>query len=409
MRSHAWIVVILILVHLSSIEGKGKCPKRFKKRGCRPLVIPNTVRSGCRPPYKCGDVCRYACVPGCVRQRGATVRTCRYGRYWIGGKRLKCSCSPCTSGPPVIRNANVVWGSGCSAPFTAGTTCSYQCDHGHSKVGGAETKMCVDGVWRGSSLDCDAVQCPTLTAPEFGSLTPPGPHSYPNLVTFNCETGYVLTGAGDTTCQANGTWSNLVPTCTPVQCPARAAPANGAVHPHGPVSYPNGVTFTCNTGYVMNGASTPTCRADGTWSHPVPTCTPVQCPARAAPANGAVSPTGAVSYPNGVTFTCNSGYVLNGAAAATCRADGTWSHPVPVCTAGPCPTLSAPNNGALSPLGPHGYQTVVTFTCNPGYVLNGVTSATCQADGTWSHPVPTCTPVQCPILSPPINAQKMFQ
>ncbi|KAI8494928.1 CUB and sushi domain-containing protein 2 [Branchiostoma belcheri] len=176
-------------------------------RGCRPQVFRNTVRSGCRRPFKCGDQCRYACVPGCVKQRGATVRTCRHGRYWIGGR-------PCSGPPPVVRNAEVIWGSGCSAPFTAGTTCSYQCDHGYRKVGGAETKMCVDGGWRGSSLDCDAVQCPTLTAPAFGSLTPSGPHSYPNLVTFTCETGYVLTGAATSTCQANGTWSNSVPTCT---------------------------------------------------------------------------------------------------------------------------------------------------------------------------------------------------
>ncbi|XP_019641868.1 PREDICTED: cubilin-like [Branchiostoma belcheri] len=194
-------------------EGLGPGTPDLIMSGCRPLVLRNTVRSGCSRPFKCGDQCRYTCVPGCVRQRGATVRTCRHGRYWIGGKGLKCSCRPC-SGPPVVRNAEVIWGSGCSAPFTAGTTCSYQCDHGYRKVGGAETKMCVDGGWRGSSLDCDAVQCPTLTAPAFGSLTPSGPHSYPNLVTFTCETGYVLTGAATTTCQANGTWSNPVPTCT---------------------------------------------------------------------------------------------------------------------------------------------------------------------------------------------------
>ncbi|KAI8513840.1 hypothetical protein Bbelb_081640 [Branchiostoma belcheri] len=303
---------------------------------------------GCRRPFKCGDQCRYACVPGCVRQRGATVRTCRHGRYWIGGKRLKCSCSPC-SGPPVIRNADVIWGSGCSAPFTAGTTCSYQCDHGYRKVGGAETKMCVDGGWRGSSLDCDVVQCPARAAPANGAVSPIGAVSYPNGVTFTCNTGYVLNGASTPTCQADGTWSHPVPTCTLVQCPARAAPSNGAVSPIGAVSYPNGVTFTCNTGYVLNGASTPTCRADGTWSHPVPTCTPVQCPARAAPANGAVSPTGAVSYPNSVTFTCNTGYILNGDASATCRADGTWSHPVPVCTGQAEPEPSGEPEGEPEP------------------------------------------------------------
>ncbi|XP_078702865.1 zonadhesin-like [Branchiostoma floridae x Branchiostoma belcheri] len=51
-----------------------------------------------------------------------------------------------------------------------------------------------------------------------------------------------------------------------------------------------------------------------------------------APTYGAVSPTGPVYYPNGVTFTCNSGFELNGTDVATCQADGTWSNPVPTCT-----------------------------------------------------------------------------
>ncbi|XP_078692054.1 uncharacterized protein LOC144922266 [Branchiostoma floridae x Branchiostoma belcheri] len=63
----------------------------------------------------------------------------------------------------------------------------------------------------------------------------------------------------------------------------------------------------------------------------------------------------------------------------------------PTPTAVECPVLTAPGNGALSPAGSRQYQDVVTFTCNPGYVLNGAAAATCQAGGTWSNPVPTCT------------------
>ena len=35
-------------------------------------------------------------------------------------------------------------------------------------------------------------------------------------------------------------------------------------------------------------------------------------------------------------------------------------------------------------------NTTVTFTCNYGDPLDGDTSATCEASGNWSHPVPTC-------------------
>ncbi|XP_078666467.1 polycystin family receptor for egg jelly-like isoform X3 [Branchiostoma floridae x Branchiostoma belcheri] len=280
---------------------------------------------------------------------------------------------------------------------------TFSCDQGYELDGSTSATCQGDGSWNASVPDCNAVQCPARAAPANGAVSPTGAVSYPNSVTFTCNQGYVLNGTADTTCQTDGTWSNPVPTCPPVQCPTRAAPANGAVSPTGAVSYPNGVTFTCNPGYTLNGAATPTCQADGTWSNPVPTCTPVQCPARAAPANGAVSPTGAVSYPNSVTFTCNQGYVLNGTADTTCQTDGTWSNPVPTCTPVQCPARAAPANGAVSPTGAVPYPNSVTFTCNSGYTLNGVPRPTCQADGTWSHPVPTCTPVQCPARAAPAN------
>ncbi|XP_078681734.1 uncharacterized protein LOC144916481 [Branchiostoma floridae x Branchiostoma belcheri] len=55
-----------------------------------------------------------------------------------------------------------------------------------------------------------------------------------------------------------------------------------------------------------------------------------------------------------------------------------------------CPTLTAPDNGTLSPGGANSYNDVVTFTCNQGYELEGNSSVRCQADRTWSGPVPTC-------------------
>ncbi|XP_078610838.1 P-selectin-like [Branchiostoma floridae x Branchiostoma japonicum] len=399
MRSNLWISAIFVLVLFETIDG-GRCPRRFRRRGCRALTLPNTIRSNCQAPFRCGDECRYECVPGCVKRTGARVRVCRFGRYWRGGRGLKCSCRPCGS-PPDVRDAGV---SGCTAPFTAGTTCSYQCNPGFRNVGGSETRMCVDGRWEGSTLNCAAIPCPTLTGPAFGSLTPPGPHSYPIRVTFTCNTGYVRNGASSTVCQADGTWSDPVPTCTPVQCQLFWAPLHGTLNPVGTNSYQTVVRFTCNTGYVLNGAADTTCQADGTWSNAVPTCTPVQCPTLTAPANGVLIPIGATSYQVRVMFICNPGYHLNGASSATCRADGTWSNSAPTCTLRACPTLTPPTNGTLSPPGPaYSYPTQVTITCNSGYQLNGVSPVTCQANGQWSNPVPTCTPRQCPGLTAPTN------
>ncbi|XP_078578184.1 E-selectin-like [Branchiostoma floridae x Branchiostoma japonicum] len=127
------------------------------------------------------------------------------------------------------------------------------------------------------------------------------------------------------------------------------------------------------------------------------------CSALTAPTNGALSPPGPYSYQNQVTVTCNSGYKLNGVSPVTCKADGTWSNPIPTCTrtSGQCSALSAPTNGARTPpTGANFFGNTVTFTCNAGFVRNGAATVTCQSDGTWTNHVPTCRQIDTCSLNP---------
>ncbi|XP_035669072.1 P-selectin-like [Branchiostoma floridae] len=275
---------------------------------------------------------------------------------------------------------------------------TFTCNTGYDLDGVSPVTCQADGTWSNPVPICRP-RCPVLTAPTNGARTPPtGENSYQDVIRFTCNTGYVRNGAFDTTCQADATWSNPVPTCETRQCNALTVPTNGALSPAAPHNYPATVTFSCNAGYVGNGAVTTTCQADGTWSNPVPTCTPRPCQALTAPTDGALSPAAPHNYPVTVTFTCNAGYVRNGAQTTTCQADGSWSNPTPTCIPGQCSTLTAPTNGALSPLGATSLGNTVTFTCNSGYLLYGATTSTCQAGGIWSNPVPTCTPIE-PILN----------
>ncbi|XP_019615701.1 PREDICTED: uncharacterized protein LOC109463369 [Branchiostoma belcheri] len=256
-----------------------------------------------------------------------------------------------------------------------------------------------DGTWSGDRPTCIVVQCQTISAPVNGIFWPTdGSNIYQDQLRFDCDLGYVLVGAASITCQADGTWSDNAPICSGVQCPPLAAPANGART--GSNSYQDVVTFTCNLGHVLVGSASLTCQADATWSGNVPTCprkkpalcftaSGVQCPTLLPPINGGVS--GSNFYQDVLTFTCDPGYELEGSASLTCQADATWSGVEPTCTRIQCPALPSPINGDSS--GPNFYQDVVQFTCNPGYDLVGDSSSTCQADRTWSSNVPSCNDI----------------
>ncbi len=58
-----------------------------------------------------------------------------------------------------------------------------------------------------------AVDCGTLSDPGNGTVNAPTT-TFMYTATYNCNTGYNLTGDMTRTCQANGTWSGTDPTCT---------------------------------------------------------------------------------------------------------------------------------------------------------------------------------------------------
>ncbi|CAH1271353.1 CSMD3 [Branchiostoma lanceolatum] len=355
-----------------------------------------------------------------------------------------CQKDPPDQCPPLVAPENGAV-SGSSLP---GAVATFSCDVGYNMHGASTTTCQADLTWSNTNYPtCIIAQCPPLSTVPHGSLSPVShPYVYQDEVLFSCDTGYNIAGVSSITCQADGLWSDLMPTCNIVQCPLVTVQLPVILSSGGsPYSYQDEVTFTCADGYAMDGAASATCQASGTWSDEVPTCndidaclaTPcdaqatcednpapaldatcecntgytgdgladgngcsaVQCPALTDPANGAVS--GTNFYGDVATFTCDPGYNLVGGSTRTCQADTTWSGSSPTCTAVQCPALTAPANGAVS--GTNFYGDVATFTCDPGYNLVGGSTRTCQADTTWSGSSPTCTAVQCPALTAPAN------
>ncbi|XP_078610885.1 E-selectin-like [Branchiostoma floridae x Branchiostoma japonicum] len=150
------------------------------------------------------------------------------------------------------------------------------------------------------------VQCPALTPPDNGSLSPTGVNSYNDEVMFTCNQGYQLEGASSVRCQANRTWSSSLPTCRVVQCPALTPPDNGSLSTTGVSYYNDEVMFTCNQGYELEGASSVRCQANQTWSSSVPTCTDTD---ECAAVNGRCDHI-CSNFPGGYRCFCHLGFVL---------------------------------------------------------------------------------------------------
>ena len=59
--------------------------------------------------------------------------------------------------------------------------------------------------------------------------------------------------------------------------------------------------------------------------------TVVDCGPLTDPVNGAVDTSSGTTFTNTATYTCNSGFGVNGGESVTCRSDGNWSPNPPTC------------------------------------------------------------------------------
>ncbi|HET7538646.1 MAG TPA: hypothetical protein VFK05_02205 [Polyangiaceae bacterium] len=275
-----------------------------------------------------------------------------------------------------------------AASTSPGTKATYSCMVGYKLVG-ADTRTCEQGSWTGTAPTCTIQDCGALTAPADGSVAAPTT-TYGATATYSCKQGYGPSGSATRTCQADGKWSGTTPTCVIANCPALASPTGGTVDAP-TLTFGATATYSCNAGYTISGMATRTCQPDGTWSGTAPTCAAKDCGTLAAPSNGSISvPSTLVGAT--ATYSCNatSGYTLSGSATRQCQTSATWSGTAPTCTLKDCGALTSPTNGSVSQSNTKVGGTA-TYSCNSGYVLNGNATRTCQTSGAWDGSAPTCT------------------
>jgi hypothetical protein len=332
-----------------------------------------------------GAIATFSCVEGFNLTGTPTTTTCG-NEGWSPAGLPSCSIVTC---PALTNPTNGTVDDG-DAEF--GANASYTCNEGYASAGGSARTCQANGSWSGAAPTCNPVACPNVTAPTNGAVTATS-GTFGDSITYSCSMGFTLTGGMATQmCLSSGAWSSTAPTCQAVLCPTLTAPTNGTVD-DGDNSVGTVASYACNSasGYVASGGSPRTCQMDGTWNGTAPTCTLRDCGAApAADSNGTTTPPGATLVGATAMYACDSGYT--GGGTLTCLPTGSWSaSTAPACTIVSCGAPPAVTNGSVGSGGTTAGSTRA-YTCGSGYTPSGNTTVTCQNNGSWTAP-PVCNPI----------------
>ncbi|XP_065183994.1 MAM and LDL-receptor class A domain-containing protein 1-like [Sycon ciliatum] len=163
---------------------------------CTPLAKPtNGYSQGTN--YSAGGSVVFGCNSG-YNLQGSIVRICQIDGSWSGAA---ASCNPiqlqCKSG-----YLSCLRSSGCILPSQRCDGVWYDC------ADGSDEQYCP-----GKATPAPGqTDCQVLSPPALGSMTVNG-LMFTNTTTFVCTSPYVLMGSAVRTCEINGQWSGVQPTC----------------------------------------------------------------------------------------------------------------------------------------------------------------------------------------------------
>ncbi|RMC15003.1 hypothetical protein DUI87_07182 [Hirundo rustica rustica] len=345
-----------------------------------------------------GTVVFYDCNPGYFLF-GSSVLICQPNGHW--DKPLP-ECIMIDCGHPGVPPNAVLSGD----KYTFGSTVHYTCTGRRSLLGQSSRTCQLNGHWSGSLPHCSgdtAGSCGDPGIPGHGSREENN-FKIKSTIHFSCDIGYVLHGSEERTCLANGSWTGRQPECKAVQCGNPGTTANGKVLRIDGTTFSNSVIYSCMEGYILSGSSVRQCTANGTWSGSLPNCTIISCGDPGVPANGMRYGDDYVVGQN-VTYMCQPGYTMeaNSSLIRTCTSNGTWSGVIPTCKAKFCGDPGVPAQGKREGKS-FIYQSEVSFSCNPPFILVGSSTRICQADGTWSGSSPRCIAHSCKQPETPSHA-----
>ncbi|XP_030418076.1 complement receptor type 2-like [Gopherus evgoodei] len=373
-------------------------------RPCKSLELENgrvhltDIRFGATATFSCNEGSR---LIGTTSAKCVVAGT---GVDWDKELPL-CQAIPCLPPPDITHGSHTGQGE---QEFSFGSAVIYKCDQGFSLIGNASihcTTKDNNGEWSGPAPECKVVRCPEPEVKNGKKQSGFGlDYSYGNVVIFECDSGYTLTGSSSVKCEANNSWVPSLPTCLRT-CNSppwlNFAELPGAVND--PYLVGTKLKYSCRPGYILGSGKSPfvTCLANSTWSVDPEFCVGRPCKPLELE-NGRVDLTD-LRFGATATFSCNEGYRLIGTTSAKCVVAGTgvdWDKELPLCQAIPCLPPPDITHGSHTGQGEEFFfGSAVIYKCDQGFSLIGNASIHCTTkdnNGEWSGPAPECKVVKCP-------------
>ncbi|XP_077337307.1 C4b-binding protein alpha chain-like isoform X2 [Lithobates pipiens] len=333
----------------------------------------------------------YVCRPGYIRVPGKKNLLTCLENYTWSHPEEFCQRRSCGN-PGEIDNGNMD-----GIDFIFGSRVTYTCNEGHRLVSRRNFRDCqADGTWSNIIPQCEAVLCPAPESAADGEYLPKkDEYTYLDSVTFSCRKPLEVAGNASISCTARGEWSSDSPTCKDVNCPnpdvKNSRRLSGFV---GPYRLNSAITFECDKGFVLRGSSSISCNIDSQWVPAIPQCERISCGDPGTIQNGQMSSPN--FYVNSkATYTCNEGFAFPLTSLVNyriCQENGTWSDLTLVCTATCKEKPRVPPFAFLNETSTIYYNgTVVHFECKPGFARNGKENAIACRNHSWSDPEEFCT------------------
>ncbi|XP_052257236.1 sushi, von Willebrand factor type A, EGF and pentraxin domain-containing protein 1-like isoform X1 [Dreissena polymorpha] len=320
------------------------------------------------------------------------------------------TCDPQKCGlPPKIEHGTAAFSSGVT-DFPVGTFLVYTCEFGFELAKDGPNKdgriSCLpDGSWSVPLPQCTVITCPKPQSVANGNYT------YDTLdflgqVRYTCYPGYEASFKEVIECFETGKWSRDPPKCEPVRCSKPDSILHGSIilPEYGLFTYGVTIQYECNLGYLIVGNTTRTCAQNAKWSGSELVCKPISCGKPKGIDFGQIVGSD-FTLNNAISYVCDEGFELIGAAQSTCRETGKWQNDPPVCSKVSCEAPAAVENGFYAGRS-YFYQDSVTYECENCYRLVGDDTLTCQSNRKWSVLPPLCEAIKC--ASPPFVAHAYY-